>query len=363
MAKPKVLFIHLGRSSFVKEDLRILNEIADVKEFYFNPRKFSSSIVTGASLIWNFIRQFFWLAKNFGNTYGIYCWFSDYHGVLPALFAKTFNKPMITILGGFDCIKMPHLDYGIFCSRWRTPLGTYVVNNSTLLLPVNDSLIHTKKIAKHWPDAHPNGLVANIPSFNTPYRDLPTGYDADVWEAGKIKREKIVSTVAACSTIQIAKRKGLDLFIQTSVLLPDYTFYIVGVSDELKAELIKHYTPGTNLKFLPRQKREDLNKVYTKSSVYLQLSRAEGLPNVLCEAMMCSCVPVGSSVFGIPHGIGDTGYVAERPDPEHIAELVTTAHQQADQLRKKARRRVIDHFSLERRKNTLTKLLSEFGLG
>jgi len=51
---------------------------------------------------------------------------------------------------------------------------------------------------------------------------------------------------------------------------------------------------------------EELIKYYQKAKVY-QLSEYEGLPNALCEAMLCECVPAGTRYCGIPTAIGDTG--------------------------------------------------------
>lgn len=352
--QPNILFIHLGESSFVKEDLRILGKLGHLNVFYFSPSK------SGFQLLKNFFVQFFWLISRIRKADFIYCWFSDYHAFLPTVFGRLFKVPVITVLGGLDCIKMPHLNYGIFCSWWRKPIGSFVLKNSSLLLPVNDSLIETYPIAEKWPDAHPNGVRYNVPNFTTSFRELATGYDASVWEMGALERDKTVLTVAACSTLQIAKRKGLDLFIGTSKLLPEFSFSIVGVSEPLKQLLIEKYAPGENVHFIPRQKRESLNHVYTQSSVYLQLSRAEGLPNVLCEAMMCGCVPVGSPVFGIPHGIGDTGFIAKTPDPMVIAPLVLKAHNSSDKLRQEARQRVIENFSLELRTEKLFSIFNSY---
>ncbi|MEX0597088.1 MAG: glycosyltransferase family 4 protein, partial [Candidatus Paceibacterota bacterium] len=312
------------------------------------------------TLIKNFIRQFFWLTKHFKKADAVYCWFSDYHGFLPVLFARIFNKPMITVLGGFDCNKFQELGYGIFCSSWRAPLGTYILRNSTLLLPVDEYLIATSEKSKHWGEAHPNGVKNNLSNFITPWEALPTGYASQDWEAGPNHREKIVSTVALVSNQRTALIKGWDLFIEVAKLKPDFEFIIAGISPDFTDQFIKQYSPPPNLQFIPPQPRENLSEIYQKTSVYLQLSRAEGLPNVLCEAMLCGCVSVGSPVFGIPDAIGDAGFVAEKPDPEEIAKLVEMAHSQAETLRIKARKRIIEKFSIQQRKQRLKAVLHPY---
>ena len=71
----------------------------------------------------------------------------------------------------------------------------------------------------------------------------------------------------------------------------------------LKLKYHKNFNLGDNVSLLPALDRKDLVTHYNTTSIYAQLSRSEGLPNVLCEAMLCGCIPVGSPVFGIPKAV------------------------------------------------------------
>lgn len=352
--KPFVLFIYLNKSSFVNEDLRILNRISTLSAFNFKPSR------SPFSLAMHFIQQFFWLMKNISKADVIYCWFADYHGFLPAMFAKISGTPLLTVLGGFDCNKNETLNYGLFSSKWRAPLGKFTIRNSTLLLPVNKTLIETDEVAKHWPSAHPNGLSENIDHFDTPWKELPTGYDSTFWDFTETERKKSVVTVAFIQSIRTAYVKGVDLIIESARNLPDFSFQIIGISESMKDKLNARFDPPANIEFKKSVPREQLLEYYQKASVYVQPSRTEGLPNVLCEAMLCGCVPVGSPVFGIPDCIGDTGYLADEPDPKQIAELIETAHKNARSLRPKTRERILQNFTLEKREDDLKEIISRF---
>ena len=78
-------------------------------------------------------------------------------------------------------------------------------------------------------------------------------------------------------------------------MLPNKEFLIVGesginISDYIKLE--------PNVKVIGVQNKFQIKSLYQKSKFYFQGSRLEGLPNSLCEAMLCGCVPIGSQVFG-----------------------------------------------------------------
>ncbi len=352
-SKPKILFIYLKKTSFVKEDLKILSEFWEVDELQFKP---SGSFFV---LLTSFFKQLIWLSKNLRKYDLSFCWFSDYHGLFPLIFSLFLKIPFITVLGGYDCNKIKSLNYGIFCSTWRTPIAKYILKNSTLLLPVEPTLIETTKIAESWGEAHPNGVKNNIDGFSNNWKSIPTGYDPEFWILGPEKRKKIITTVALVSNKRTALVKGWDLFVEIARILQDFQFQIVGCSDNYVEDFKLEFNPPKNLQFTPPLQRKELLNIYQKTSVYVQLSRTEGMPNVISEAMMCGCIPVGSPVFGIPGLIQDIGLIATNTDPADISSLIEQAHRKAPEKRLGAREHIINNFSLQKRKAEIHKIVIE----
>jgi glycosyltransferase involved in cell wall biosynthesis len=141
--------------------------------------------------------------------------------------------------------------------------------------------------------------------------------------------------------------------------MPDVQFEVIGVPAERHAPIQQTYQPPPNVTLHTPVPRESLPAMYGRASVYAQLSRAEGQPNVLSEAMCCGCIPVGSNVFGIPETIGDTGVVVDVPEIDAITAALRRALDGATpEAREAARTRITDHFSLERRQRHLLDTLA-----
>lgn len=231
--KPKLLFFHLGLSTFVKEDLKILEKQFNAEAFYFKPVKTKSKVLSALLIIGIIIRQFVWVMRHLNNTKIFYCWFSDYHAIVPILFSKITSIPCFVVLGGSDSVKLPSIKSGIFTDPMRAGVAEFVAKNSTLLLPVDESLISTSSIAVKWKEAHPNGLSHLIKNFETPYEVVHTGYDSSFWYEGPLNRNKSVLTVAVIDSVKRVLVKGVDLFIETSKELPDFSFTLVGVTPKM----------------------------------------------------------------------------------------------------------------------------------
>jgi len=353
----RIVYIYQNLFSFVKDDLVLLKEHYKVRCFHFDSNRYDSKIGRLYGLLFFAGKQLFWLPRELLRARVVYGWFADYHMVLPILMARLFRKPVVVALGGFDCILMPHLNYGVFYSWWRRFLARFVLRHAALLLPVTSTLMRTEAHAALWPEAHPNGAEVNVPGLKTRYEVVLWGYDPDDWPMGPAERPAVVCTVALLDSERTFQRKGIDLLIEASRRLPDVSFTIVGVASALRSIIEEHYQPPSNVFLMPPKPRTALPAIYAGASVYVQLSRAEGLPNVLCEAMLCGCVPIGSAVFGIPEAIGDAGFILERPDPDEIAETIRRALQLGPEARKRARERICERFTREGRRQ---KLLTAF---
>jgi glycosyltransferase involved in cell wall biosynthesis len=238
---------------------------------------------------------------------------------------------------------VPEIGYGAFSKGrfWKEGLAAkYVFNNVDKALVVDLSL--KDDIVKN----------AGVEGGNIDY--LPTGYDPNYWRP-KGKKEDIVLTVGTVSE-PVIKRKGFETFVKAAKYLPDVEFVLVGKHADGSISRLESIAPS-NVKFTGFVPDEELLKWYQKAKVYCQLSRYEGLPNALCEAMLCECIPVGTEYCGIPTAIGDTGFYVPYGDPKATAEAIRKALNAPDELRKDVRERIAKIFSLERREEELIKLI------
>lgn len=264
----------------------------------------------------------------------VYCWNISDHAFVASFTARR----LACVIGGFEFASIPECNYGNM-SRWRTRLVTKRVwRRADALLYVDPSLAEEATRAF----GHPGKQY-----------DLPTAYDSDFWTPDSGERKDIVLTVCNAPTIERWKLKGIDLFLEAARLNPSLEFHIVGEVPRFTSE----YTLAPNVKTHGFLSPVELRDLYRRAKAYCQFSLHEGLPNAVCEAMLCGCVPVGSAVNGIPTAIGQAGFVVDRTIDainEGIHRALGSEH-----LRGAARDRVATMFPLERRKNGLAKILEK----
>ncbi len=96
------------------------------------------------------------------------------------------------------------------------------------------------------------------------------------------------------------------------------------------------------------------------SKVYCQLSLREGLPNAICEAMLCECIPIGTDVQGIGTAIGDTGFYVPFGNIKATSEVIEKSLNSVNG--KKARERIKTMFPEEFREKKLLKIMEDLCL-
>jgi len=71
--------------------------------------------------------------------------------------------------------------------------------------------------------------------------------------------------------------------------------------------------------------------------------------------MLCECIPVGTERNGIPIAIGDAGFYVPYGDPVAAANAIRQAIYSPVELGQKARNRIKEIFSEERRESDLSR--------
>ena len=254
--------------------------------------------------------------------------------------AELFGKKSILVLGGVDVAKEKAFSYGIWLNPWKSVLVRYGLTHASAVIAVDNFLgLEAMKLARY------DG--GNI-------RTIPTGYDPEFWKPSG-KKEPRVLMVASSPTVAHARLKGIDVLLRVAHLLPNTQFEIIGIGPDVSSSF-EFPSNVEHRSFIPQ---ELLLHSYQRSKVYCQLSYREGLPNSLCEAMLCECVPIGSNVGGIPTAIGDTGYLVDYNNDIQIAEAIQRALASLAESGKNARNRIASHFNRSQREDALKKIISE----
>lgn len=345
MPKSKVLLVTPSFQSFIQQDIMLLSERYELIINTYNwKRKEIAPLYV--------FMQFFHVLAHINKVKFILVHFGGYWSFFPSLLGKLFQKPVFIVLHGTDCASIPDLNYGSL----RIPVLKWFCQKSyewaSMLLPVSSSLANSSNDFYQQGRQIANGFLYHFPELKTRYQVIPNGFDINFWIPDTKLRKNGKTFIAVLSAEQYIL-KGGDLIIELAKKMPDYTFYIAGMQ-----------TPNglmapSNLRFLGKLPPKDLRTYYQKSDFFLQLSIFEGFGCALCEAMLCGCIPIGSSVNHIPEIIGDTGYILPRRDINLLRKILQPILQQENTIEgaPSPRERIIRFYNLENRKNLLFSLL------
>lgn len=355
MKSSKHIFLIYGKSSsFIREDIVFLESSYYLTEYQFKPTK--------NFLLFAFkqMKLFWYLILNF-RRYDIYLsWFADYYSLLPLFIGRLSGKRNIIITGGFDAVTIPQLKYGVFSKKdLRYWLVYYAYKFADYILPVDKSL---EKGINYYgsPDEKgiPTGVRSFIPKLKAQFEIIPTGYDENKWfKENNIKKDNTVICIASTPDQRTYALKGFDLFIEVAKRMPHVKFTIVGFNKKMEEFANTKKTPNVSITgFIPNDK---LPAVLATQKVFALFSLSEGLPNTLCEAMLCECIPVGSNVNGIPTAIGETGYIINSKNISEAIKAIENALNDGENKGQEARQRIINKFSQAQRREKLHAVINQ----
>ncbi len=339
--KKRLIYFYPIEAPFVDKDIASLSHSFEVTKIKFNYKEKKTKLGI-------LLAQLLFLVKNINKTDAIIVKFASIHSFLPGLFCKSFGKKFIIITGGTDCVSFPSINYGNFTLPLLKHIAKASFRFADLIIPVHESLILSEYTYNN-DDYKQQGLKVHFPTLKTPFIVAYNGYNSEKWYRNSKKIKATFITVASYSTNERRRKlKGIDLLIAVAKEFPNCTFIIIGTEE-------KSFPPITpNIILLPWVDNKDLITHYSQAEFYLQLSMSEGFPNSLCEAMLCECVPIVSHVASMPFIVSDSGFVLERKDLEMLKELIDKAlESDTEQLGKKARLRIADNFTEEKRAKDL----------
>jgi glycosyltransferase involved in cell wall biosynthesis len=332
----RILFVYKLLSSFVNRDLKILEKYFDVKkmkvETFLFPRKGRNPMV--------FLRLF----RSAVWADVIFCWFADINAFFMVLFSVFLRKKTLVVVGGYDAAYVPEIGYGVFVNRWTRVQAAFVYRHADRILVVDASL--KKEIM--------NKISFSIESK---IHVAATGYDVEKCKLANRSRETTVISVGVVNWSNL-KRKGFETFVKSAKYVPNVNFVLIGKHADDSVEYLKSIA-SPNVSFPGFVSDTELTDFYQKAKVYCQLSRYEGLPNALCEAMLCGCVPVGTRYCGIPTAIGDTGFYVAYGDVASTVEGINKALNSDFKRSKAASLRIKNMFSMNKREGELKRHINE----
>lgn len=332
--RKSILYVYSHFASFVEADFDILSNDYNIDKYQFRAKP---GIINVAYFL---LKQLVFLSIHIWKYDVVYIWFADYHSLLPVFFAKILNKKSFIVNGGYDAARIKKINYGVFCSGIRGFFASYSMKNCTANLPVSKYVERKVKYIAPKSDTY---LIYNC--MNLTARD----------QTNPVK-ENIVLTVAIVNNERTFLLKGINTFIETARILPQYRFVIIGISKSIVNQLIKE--SPVNLTIYDRIPHYELVTFYQKAKIYCQFSLTESFGVSIAEAMFYNCIPIVTNEGAMPEVVGDWGLIVKRDTfkiAASIEKILTSAPDNNQELMEEYIR---EKFSPELRKEKLLAVLN-----
>jgi glycosyltransferase involved in cell wall biosynthesis len=336
----RLLFVKSRRASFIELDQRLLEERYEVHEIY-QPGRFSDPRIV--------LREV--LAADV-----IVGWWASWHTFLPFTLAWLLRKPSLLIVGGFDTAAEPEFNYGFQLGGPRAWLSRLTMRAARTLM--TNSEYSREEIRRNIgiPPEQVRVVYHGIDDIDGAAGPLAGSVAGPL--AGSLigdPERPIVITVGIVDATNL-ERKGIRAFVQAAAEIPEVNFIVAGkIVGDAGTEL-ERIAPG-NVRLTGWLEHDELESLLRRARVYVQASRHEGFGVSVAEAMLARCVPVATRAGALPEVVGDAGILLDDNNPRTVALGVREALHL--NLGDAARARVLEHFSVQQRREGLFALLDE----
>jgi glycosyltransferase involved in cell wall biosynthesis len=317
----RITFISTLSAPFIQDDLETL------KRYYRTEVQIGSGIF-----------HIFKIALSCFRSDIAFCWFASTYTSVAVALMRLLGRRSVLVIGGVDVAKDENLKYGIWLVPWKALLVRYAIRHANKIMAVDKSLAEKACHLVRY-----DGKNIEI---------VPTGYDVDFWKLSEANKAISVLTVAIVNDELRFRVKGIDMLFEVARSLPHISFTMIG----LTKEIIKLFNPPSNVELFPSMDRKLLLPYYQRAKVYCQPSRHEGMSNVLCEAMLCGCIPVATDVGATKSVLGEIGMCVP-PDVDALTLALIQALQLPEKICIAARERIISRFDKGTREKKLTQIV------
>lgn len=321
--KSDVLVVIPHHSSFIDQDIRLLESRFDVSTFLYDKPE-----------------NRFQLLRALRRCRVAIAWFALGYAYAMVRLKAVHQSPCILIAGGWDVEALPELEYGEMRFPRRAARTSYALEKADRVLAVSKFTLNR---VKYW-----------APNANSEV--LYHGFDDRVFRLGAGNREGVV-TVARIAP-ETWHLKGLSTFVEVARQLPAIPFMVVG--DSSRAGGLLDYLPD-NVQVVAPVTQVRLAEIFGRARLYAQLSAVESFCCSLAEAMLCGCAPVVSNRGALPEVVGNQGRIVPYGDIGRSVEAVRESYSNEDGNASRAQ--IQTCYPLERRQRSLELEISQLLIG
>jgi len=274
--------------------------------------------------------------------------------VLPLIKARLSRRPIIVVAGGNDSMffrdSVSGTPYGYLATPWYKKLAARLsLRFGTVILVVSRFMVgDVSRLGAHQPI-----IVAN-------------SVDTDAFCPSTRPRSFVTSMFTLDDQVVAIKRGEIFIRCIPFVLAtyPDQRFVVIGEKgnafrrlNDLAAEL----GIQRNIEFLGSIDNAEVAGWLQASEVYVQISDTETFGVAIAEAMSTGTPVVVTRRGGVPELVEDCGVYVDHNDPRSVAagivEVLAMPRDERDRIGLAARARILEHFSYERRKAAVARVI------